>query len=84
MLNSGIPLAMSPGILDELMYLAFIKLRPGQLSPDRIFGVAEEGEIIVRKLIPADEAYNMVCVDMKTKALLLDFKNRRGGYVARK
>ena len=83
MLNSGIPLAMSPGILDELMYLAFIKLRPGQLSPDRIFGIAEEGEVIVRKLIPADEAHDMVCVDMKTKVLLLDFKNRRIASVTR-
>ena len=53
MLNNGIPLAMSPGILDELMYLAFIELRPGQLSPDKTFGVAEEGEVIIRKLIPS-------------------------------
>lgn len=77
MLNSGVPLAMSPGILDELMYLAFIELHPGQLSPDQIFGVAEEGEVIIRKLIPADEAHDMICVDMKTKALLLDLKRRR-------
>lgn len=76
-LNDGVPLAMSPGILDELMYLAFIQLRPGQLSADRIFGVAEEGEVIVRKLVPAAEAMDMVCVDMKTKALLLDFQPRR-------
>ena len=76
MLNSGIPVAMSPGILDELMYLAFIRLRPGQLSPDQVFGVAKEGEVIVRKLIPSNETCDMVCVDMKTKALLFDLKRR--------
>lgn len=76
MLNDGIPLAMSPGILDELMYLAFIKLRPGQLSPDRIFGVAEEGEIITRKLIPAKFAQHMTCVDMKTSRLLMELRYR--------
>lgn len=63
------------------MHLAFIELRPGQLSPDQIFGVAEEGEAIIRKLIPADEAHDMVCVDMKTKALLLDLKRRRIGSI---
>ncbi|HEY4474964.1 MAG TPA: NUDIX hydrolase [Candidatus Paceibacterota bacterium] len=83
-LNGGIPLAMSPGILDELMYLAFVRLRSGQLSSDRIFGIAEEGEVIVRKLIPADEAHDMVCVDMKTKVLLLDFKNRQVAPIARR
>lgn len=77
LLNNGVPVAMSPGILDELMYLAFIRLRPGQLSSDRIFGIAEEGEVIVRKLISADMAQDMVCVDLKTKALLLDLKRRR-------
>jgi 8-oxo-dGTP pyrophosphatase MutT (NUDIX family) len=77
MLNNGVPLAMSPGIIDEMMYLAYIELRPGQLSPDRVFGVAEEGEIIVRKLIKAEEAHEMVCIDMKTKALLLELKRRR-------
>ena len=77
MINDGVPLAMSPGILDELMYLAFIQLRPGQLSPDRIFGVAEEGEVIIRKLISASEAQDLICVDIKTKALLLELKLRR-------
>lgn len=82
MINNGVPLAMSPGILDELMYLAFIRLRPGQLSPDRIFGVAEEGESITRLLVPADSAHDMICVDMKTKALLLDLKRRRIATIA--
>jgi 8-oxo-dGTP pyrophosphatase MutT (NUDIX family) len=82
MLNSGEPLAMSPGIIDEMMYLAYIRLRPGQLSPDRVFGVEEEGEFITRILVPADEAYAMVCVDMKTKALLLELMRRRIATIA--
>ena len=77
LLNEGVPMAMSPGILDELMYLAFIELHLGQLSHDKTFGVAEEGEVIIRKLILADEACNMICADMKTKVLLLDLKIRR-------
>jgi len=76
MLNSGVPVAMSPGILDKLMYLAFIRLRQGQLSPDKIFGIAEEGEVIVRKFIPSNKTRDMVCVDMKTKVLLLDLMRR--------
>lgn len=76
MLNNGIPVAMSPGVLDELMYLAYIELRPGQLSPDRVFGVAEEGEFIVRKLIPAKFAQHITCVDMKTSRLLMELRYR--------
>ncbi len=77
LLNEGVPMAMSPGILDELMYLAFVSLLPGQLELERVFGVAEEGEVIIRQLISAEKAHNMVCTDMKTKTLLLDLKRRR-------
>lgn len=70
LLNDGVPLAMSPGILDELMYLAYIELDEGQLSPDRKFGLADEGEVIDRMLVPTQKACDTVCVDMKTKALL--------------
>ncbi|MBP9821860.1 MAG: NUDIX domain-containing protein [Candidatus Pacebacteria bacterium] len=82
MINAGQPLATSPGVLDELIYLAFIQLRSGQLSADQVFGVAEEGEFITRKLVPAARACDLVCVDLKTKALLLELMRRRIAKIA--
>ena len=77
LLNGGLPLALSPGIIDELMYLGYIEINEDQIEADRVFGVAEEGESIIRRLVRAEDACNMPCSDMKTKTLLLDFALRR-------
>ena len=70
LLNGGEPLAMSPGILEEMMYLGYVKIEPEQLAEDRLFGLPEEGEFITRKLIPVSVLYELQFQDMKTFALV--------------
>ncbi len=73
LLNGGEPLAMSPGVLDEKIYLARIILRRGQLAADREFGCPNEGEHINRIRVPVSDIAMLRCVDLKTKTLLLHF-----------
>lgn len=43
-LNQGNPLALSPGVLTERAYLAFVEIRPEHLDEGDSYGVADEGE----------------------------------------
>ena len=82
LLNNEIPLAMSPGVITERMHLAFVQINSKQIEKkERIFG-ADEGEKIVRKLVPVEELESMIFEDMKTFALVQWFlkeKYRQGG-----
>lgn len=71
LLNGGVPLALSPGILSELMYLGYVVIRSDQLEKgDRVYGVKEEGEETERRFIPVHELASMIFYDMKTFALV--------------
>ncbi len=77
-LNDGEPLALSPGVLTERMYLTVVELRQDQLEAgDRIFGNPGEGERITRLRVSADEFINMIHEDMKTWALAQWFARHR-------
>jgi 8-oxo-dGTP pyrophosphatase MutT (NUDIX family) len=55
-LNEGKPIALSPGVLTEKMYLAYIPITTNQIEKkDRIFGKKDEGEKIKRFFIPVNE-----------------------------
>jgi hypothetical protein len=73
-LNDGEPLATSPGVLTERIYLAYVEVRADQIEQrERIFGKPEEGEKIFRSFIPIDRLdmldATIGCGDMKTFAL---------------
>jgi len=84
MLNAGQPLAVSPGVLDEMMYLGYVKLRAGQLSPDRVFGLPSEGERIYRRLVRVEHLPFKDYEDLKTFALVQWFLREHGGNKGRK
>jgi 8-oxo-dGTP pyrophosphatase MutT (NUDIX family) len=69
-INFGVPVALSPGILTEVMYLAAVEMDLSEVHTDsRIYGVAEEGERIIRLILSPDELITMVHRDMKTLVL---------------
>ncbi|MBI4385631.1 hypothetical protein HY573_02275 [Candidatus Parcubacteria bacterium] len=73
LLNDGVPTAASPGVLTELTFLAYVEVRPDQVSPNRRFGLQEEGERITRHLIPVEEFLRMPCETLAALALKLWF-----------
>lgn len=77
MLNGGQPLAVSPGILDEMMYLGYVCLQAGQLVPNREFGLHEEGERIKRVSVHSSLLASLACEDLKTLALVQWFLHER-------
>ena len=73
-LNHGRPMALSPGVLTERMYLAIATVRSQQVSKGRNFGLASEHERIKRILVPVSELETMVFDDMKTATLVSFFR----------
>jgi len=51
-LNDGIPLALSPGVLTEWQYLAFVEVTSDRIDPaKRLYGEPPEGEATTRRFI---------------------------------
>jgi 8-oxo-dGTP pyrophosphatase MutT (NUDIX family) len=76
-LNEGISLALSPGILTERQYLAYVEVTSEQIDPaKRQYGERKEGEIIARRFFPVREISQIHIQDMKTWALLQWFLAR--------
>ena len=69
LLNDGKPLALSPGILTEQMYLGYVEIPSDILEEDRIFGV-DDGEEIQRIKVKVKDLGSMAFEDMKTFALI--------------
>jgi hypothetical protein len=80
-LNRGAPLALSPGILTERMYLAYAELDLGAcLKGNRkVFGLKSEGERIRRRVVTFNELERMTFEDMKTFALVQWFLKTQSG-----
>lgn len=78
-LNDGIPLALSPGVLTERQYLAFVEVMRDQIdSTKRLYGAADEREQIERRFIPVSQLVGKVFDDMKTWALVQWFLKNKG------
>lgn len=78
-LNDGQPLALSPGVLTERQYLAYVEITQEQIDPaNRLYGASDENEQIVRRFIPVDQLSQLVCEDMKTWALVQWFLRKMG------
>ena len=76
-LNNEVPLALSPGVLTERQYLAYVEVTIDQIDPTiRLYGERNEGEVISRKFIPVKELARLPIHDMKTWALLQWFYAR--------
>jgi hypothetical protein len=75
-LNSGEPVALSPGVLTERMYLTFVAISLDQIEQkDRLFGNPDEGEKIKRILMPSWDFIIMKHQDMKTMATAMYLVN---------
>lgn len=74
LLNDGVPLALSAGILTERCYLCYAEIAPDKIDEgDENRGVPEEGECISRIWIDADEFVKgpFECVRVLTLALYM-------------
>ncbi len=70
-LNFHVPLALSPGVLTERQYLAYVAIRDDQIDPTkRQYGAKFESESITRTFIPVSRLEGMVFDDMKLFALV--------------
>jgi len=77
LLNYGHPLALSPGILTERMYLAYVEiedLRDLETKEGTTFGVASEGEETERIFVSIHDINDMGFDDLKTYALVKNFQ----------
>ena len=55
-LNIGVPLALSPGVLTEKQYLAYVEITDDRIDKSKkLYGNREEGEKIARRFIPASQ-----------------------------
>ena len=71
LLNNGIPLALSPGVLTEKMFLAYVEVDSSQIEKEeRQFGNVNENEKIQRVFMSINELSGMVFEDMKTFLLV--------------
>ncbi len=76
-LNGEIPLALSPGVLTERQYLAYVEVISDRIDPSkRLYGERNEGESIARRFIPVHELAQIPIHDMKTWAPLQWFRAR--------
>jgi len=76
-LNDGIPLALSPGVLTERQYLAYVEVTSDRIDPaKRLYGERAEGEAIARRFVLVSELPGVKIQDMKTWALLQWFLAR--------
>ncbi len=77
-LNDDIPLALSPGVLTERQYLAYVEVTTDRIDPaKRLYGERTEGEAIARRFIPVSELANLPVHDLKTWALIQWFHGRQ-------
>ena len=72
LLNHGIPLATSPGVLTERIWLAYIAtdLRSCIKDSSKTYGLVAHGERIRRRVVTYNELERMTFDDMKTFALV--------------
>ena len=72
LLNGGTPLALSPGILTERMYLAYVEtdLRSCIKDSSLTYGLKAHGERIKRRVATFEELERMKFDDMKTFAIV--------------
>jgi 8-oxo-dGTP pyrophosphatase MutT (NUDIX family) len=76
-LNDEIPLALSPGVLTERQYLAYVEVTNDRIDPaKRLYGERKEGEAIVRRFVPVKDLSPIQIHDMKTWALIQWFVAR--------
>jgi len=77
LLNRGIPLASSPGVLTERIWLAYVEtdLRSCIKDSSKTYGLVAHGERIRRRVVSFDELERMTFEDMKTYALTQWFLN---------
>jgi 8-oxo-dGTP pyrophosphatase MutT (NUDIX family) len=76
-LNDEVPLALSPGVLTERQYLAYVEVTNDRIDPaKRLYGERKEGEEIALRFIPVGELPGIQIHDMKTWALLQWFRAR--------
>ena len=81
-LNNEIPLALSPGVLTERQYLAYVEVTSDRIDPSkRLYGERKEGEAIVRRFLSLKELSQTQIHDMKTWALLQWFFARNAGAI---
>jgi len=76
LLNSGHPLALSPGVLTEKAYLAMARIDiPFGEATDHVFGAEGEGEEIKRIFLRFDAVFDFInsgrCQDLRVYTLLL-------------
>jgi hypothetical protein len=84
LLNRGVPLALSPGVLTERMYLAYVEtdLRSCIKDSSKVYGLKAHDERIRRRVVSFDELEQMTFEDMKTYAIaqwFLKEQLRKGG-----
>jgi len=79
LINHGIPLASSPGILTERVWLAIIEadLRSCIKDSSKTYGLAAHGERIRRRVVSFRELERMTFEDMKAFALVQFFLNEQ-------
>ncbi|WP_295446511.1 hypothetical protein [uncultured Thiodictyon sp.] len=80
LLNNGVPVALSPGVLTEKQYLAFVEITDDRIDHRKqLYGLRAEGERIARRFIPVQDVFNntIQIEDMKTWALVQWFMQRR-------
>ncbi len=72
LLNRGVPLALSPGVLTERMYLAYVETDLQSCIKDnsKVYGLESHDERIRRLVVSFDELERMTFEDMKTFALV--------------
>jgi hypothetical protein len=76
LINSGKSLALSPGVLTERQYLAYVRVPSAQVDPEQRTYGADHDESIQRVFININELPSRVWEDMKTFALIQWFLNR--------
>lgn len=72
-INGGENLALSPGVLTEMQWLAYVPVTTAQIDPaKKLYGERSEGERIARRFVPASDLINgnLEIRDMKTFALV--------------
>ncbi len=71
------PLALSPGVLDEVTYLAYAEIGEGDRVAGNVFGNKAEGERTTLVRIPVSKLENYTSSDLKTFALIQWFLRKR-------
>ena len=75
-LNDEIPLALSPGVLTERQYLAYVEVTSDRIDPTkRLYGECKEGESIARRFVPVKDLSRIPIIH-ETWALLQWFAAR--------